>query len=84
MQDTVKAGIKIGLLLHLLQIPFHYGGGADWKTVAQFVWVTQLLYMLPSIMVALVCRKIRVSQGMLIVAGLTFLFSVATCGALGL
>ncbi len=85
MTDTIKAGIVLGLLLHFLQIPIYYSHSLDFGNGVAFLimaGLTQLLYMIPGTLIALLLRRTRMAQGILLVAGFTFLASAVTCGAL--
>jgi hypothetical protein len=81
MPDTVKMGVGVGLLLHLLQIPMFYNSSPRGLSLV-FLGLTQFLYMLPAAIIAGVARRTRLLQGILIVSGITFLIWGAMCGAL--
>jgi hypothetical protein len=86
MPNTFKVGVGVGLLLHLLQIPICFLLLKDSRTITAnlaavllFIGFTQWVYMIPALIALFVAGKIRMVQGVLLVAGLTFLINLAIC-----
>jgi hypothetical protein len=74
----VWRGIGLALALHLLQIPVALVSGG---TSLLFLSVSQLLYELPAIVIALVRHRTNLAIGILIGATLSFLVAFGTCAA---
>jgi hypothetical protein len=75
----VWRGIGLALVLHVLQIPsaIDSSGGS-----LPYLWVTQLLYEVPAMVVAMVTHRGNLAIGILIGATLSFLVTVGTCAVL--
>ena len=66
--DSVRQGIGLCFLLHLLQIPLLF------STEAVFVWflgITQLAYVVPAAVMLLVRGRVRTMSGVFAGAGIT-------------
>lgn len=66
----VGVGITVVVNLILFLIP-------SWVF---FVWLIQWVYILPCVILALILRRPRIAQGMLIGGGLTLVLNTALCG----
>jgi hypothetical protein len=74
----VWRGIGLALVLHLLQIPSAIG--TDGASLL-FLSVSQLLYELPALIIALVRHRTNLAIGILIGATLSFFVAFGTCAA---
>jgi hypothetical protein len=72
----VWRGIGLALVLHLLQLPVAIG--SDGASLL-FLSVSQLLYEVPALIIALVMRRTNLALGILIGATLSFLVAFGTC-----
>ena len=74
----VWRGIGLALALHALQIPVAIVSGG---TSLLFLSVSQLLYELPALVVAMVRHRTNLAIGILIGATLSFFVAFGTCAA---
>jgi hypothetical protein len=74
----VWRGIGLALVLHVLQIPVAIVTHGD---SLYFVAVSQVLYEVPALVIALVLRRGNLALGLLIGATLSFLVAFGTCAA---
>jgi hypothetical protein len=80
-RDDIWRGIGLVLLLHLVQVPFAlYSQGVT----LLFMWLSQLVYVMPAMIVVLIKQRYGMAVGVLIAAALTVLLSVAICGGSGI
>lgn len=77
-QKDIWIGIGIALLLHLIQLPL---AALTVFVSLIFMGVTQLLYIIPAIVVYHRKKRRGVVKGLIIAAAITFLLN-ATCSAL--
>lgn len=75
-QDT-EVGLGLTLLLHSLQVPLAIATGF---VSVIFIGVTQLLYLLPALVVALLVGRRGVAKGFAIGAATTLLFNLLSLG----
>jgi hypothetical protein len=74
-QGSIWAGIRLTLLLHLIQIPF---GLITIFIAPAVIGLSQLVYMIPAILRARKNKEPLTEQGLIIGASVTFLLN-ATC-----
>ena len=76
--DGFARGMAYLILLHFLQLPMTLlSGGVS----VFFIGVTQLLYVVPAIVVLIVKKRSETLKGLTTAAGITFLLN-ATCTAI--
>src|ERR1044071_2943409 len=87
-QGSVWAGFGLSLLLHLFQIPIIILILAIYKGEEQmyalftlmFIGVSQLLYMVPAIIIAAVKKRPHLVKGLILGASIVFLLNAACTG----
>lgn len=75
---SFESGFKLLLLLHLLQIPM------TWLSHGISLWaigVTQLLYVIPALVVLILKKRSETAKGVGLIAGITLLLN-ATCAGI--
>lgn len=77
-RTTVWQGIRLTLLLHLIQIPM---GLLTISISPAVIGISQLVYMLPAIRLARERNQTEKAQGLIIGASVTFLLNAACWGA---
>ena len=80
-EGTIGEGIKLTLLLHLIQIPL---GIVTLLIAPIFVGVSQLVYMLPAIFIARKHNETAKAQGLIIGVSVIFLLNAACWGVMGI
>ena len=80
-RGSVGGGFFLGMGLHALQFMVQNGAGLI------FVGITQAVYLIPAIVVALVVSKSDTARGLALAMGVTFMLNAACfgllCGGLG-
>jgi hypothetical protein len=75
---SVVLGVGLAVVLQVLQIVAIAVSPAAWF----FVGATQIAYILPAVLIALVKGRLKLALGLLIGASLVFLLNAATCAGL--
>ena len=74
-------GLGLTLALHLLQVPFAVAS----KGVSLiFIGFSQVIYLFPAFIVALIIKRPGIAVGLLLGGGLTLLLSLAVCGGIAI
>ena len=76
-KDNVVLGIGLAFLLHLIQIPL---GMFFYFIPLAFIGVSQLIYIIPAIVMAQSKEYYEMAKGLMIGAAMTFLLNAACAG----
>jgi hypothetical protein len=84
LPGEILIGIAVGTVMHVLQLPLAIIGSSiksEYGLAPIIIGVTQLIYIVPAIVICLLKRRSGIAIGLTIIAAITFLLN-ATCWGL--
>jgi hypothetical protein len=83
--DRMRDGLFLGFLLHFIQLPMMIIAGAFFgfaPITLLFIGVSQLVYMIPAMVINYRRGQLNVMKGLIIISAITFMLNAACFGLL--